>query len=50
MAKYNFGKAEKDNYNGMDEYCGTDYYFTIDGEAWYSETIAEILDEVVGSH
>jgi len=50
MTKYNFGTAEKDNYNGMDEYCGTDYYFTIDGEAWYSETIAEILDEVVGSH
>lgn len=46
MTKYNFGKAEKDNYNGMDEYCGTDYYFTIDGEAWYGETIAEILDEV----
>jgi len=50
MYKYNFGKVEKDNYNGMEEYCGTDYYFTIDGETWYSETIAEILDEVVGSH
>jgi hypothetical protein len=50
MKKYNFGKHESDKYNGMEEYCGTDYYFTVDGETWYGETIAEILDEVVGSH
>ena len=50
MTKYNFGKDEIDNYNGMEEYCGTDYYFTIDGETWYSETIAEILDDIIGSH
>ena len=50
MGKYNFGTYESDNYNGMEEYCGTDYYFTVDGETWYGETIAEILDEVVGSH
>jgi hypothetical protein len=43
-------KHESDKYNGMEEYCGTDYYFTVDGETWYGETIAEILDEVVGSH
>lgn len=50
MTKYNFGKYESDNYNRMDEYCGTDYYFTVDGGIWYSETIVEILDSVVGSH
>ena len=50
MAKYNFGKSESDNYNGMEEYIGTDYYFTVDGEPWYGETIAEILDEIVGEH
>jgi hypothetical protein len=50
MNKYNFGKYESGNYNGMDEPCGTDYYFTVDGKIWYAETIAEILDEVVGSH
>lgn len=50
MTKYNFGKHESNNYNGMEEYCGTDYYFTVDGEPWYIETIAEILDEVVGTH
>jgi hypothetical protein len=49
MNKYNLGKKESDNYNGMEEYCGTDYYFTVDGETWFSETIEEILDEVVGS-
>lgn len=30
----------------MDEYCGSDCYFTIDGETWYGETVSEILDEV----
>ncbi len=47
MNKYNFGKSESDNYNGMEEYCGTDYYFTVDGETWHCETIAEILHEVL---
>ena len=46
MNKYNFGKHESDNYNGMEEYCGTDYYFIVDGEPWYAETISEILDDV----
>lgn len=46
--KYNFGKDEMDNYDGEEEYCGTDYYFTIDGEAWYLETIDEILSEAFG--
>ena len=50
MTKYNFCKHESYNYNGMEEYCGTDYYFTVDGETWYNQTIAEILDEIVGSH
>jgi hypothetical protein len=49
MNKYNFGKYESDNYNGMEEYVGTDYYFTIDGETWYGETITEILDDIIGS-
>ena len=47
MKKYNFGKDESDNYNGMEEYCGTDYYFVVGGETWYADTIAEILDECV---
>jgi hypothetical protein len=47
MEKYNFGKDESDIYNGMEDYCGTDYYFVVDGETWYSETIGEILDECV---
>ncbi len=50
MTKYNFGKYESDNYNGWEEYCGTDYYFIVDGTPWYGETIAEILDEIVGEH
>ena len=50
MTKYNFGQCESDNYNGMEEYYGTDYHFTVDGVPWYGETIAEILDEIVGEH
>ncbi|MCH8067839.1 MAG: hypothetical protein IID16_01000 [Candidatus Marinimicrobia bacterium] len=46
MAKYNVGKHESDNYDGMEEYCGTDYYFVIDGEIWYHETISEIMDKL----
>ena len=50
VSKYNFGKTEIDNWNGMEEYCGTDYYFIVDSEPWYGETIAEIFNEFVGSH
>ena len=46
MNKYNFGKHESDNYDGMDQYCGTDCYFSVEGYIWYSETVSEILDEV----
>ena len=46
MNKYNFGKQEINNYNGTDDFCGTDIYFTVDGYVWYGETISEILDEV----
>jgi|JI10StandDraft_1071094.scaffolds.fasta_scaffold75596_3 hypothetical protein len=48
--KYNLGKQEHDNYNGMEEYCGTDYYFTVDGEGFYSQTINEFLDDVFCSN
>ena len=48
IIRKNYLKHENDNYNGMDEYSGTDYYFTIDGETWYGETIDEILDDIVG--
>ena len=47
MSKYDFGKDESDQYNGMEEYCGTDYYFVVNGETWYGETISEIIDEIV---
>jgi len=45
MKKYNFEIHESDNYNGMDEYCGTDCYFSVEGYIWYSETISEILND-----
>lgn len=45
--KYNFGIHESDNYNGMEEHCGTDLYFIVDGDTYYSETIEEILDILI---
>ena len=47
MNKYDFGKHESDQYNGMEEYCGTNYYFVVNGETWYGETIIEIIDEII---
>lgn len=44
--KYNFGKHESDNYNGLDEFCGTDRYFIVYGETFYGETIDEIMNNV----
>jgi len=43
--KYDFGTHESDNYNGMDEFCGTDLYFTVDGYIWYGETVEEMIKE-----
>ena len=50
MNKYNFGKYQSDNYDGFEEYIGTDYYFTVDGKPYRGETIAEIIDGVAGAH
>ena len=48
MDKYKFGRKEIDQYNGMEEYCGTNIYLTIDGEAWYSQSLSEIVTEIFG--
>lgn len=50
MAKYNFGISECPNYNGTEDYCGSDYYFVVNGETWYGDTIAQILDEAMVAH
>jgi hypothetical protein len=47
--KYNFGIKESDNYNGMEEYCGTDIYLTVDGHTWYGQTLDEIMEQVFES-
>lgn len=50
MTKYNFGIHESHNYNGMEEHCSTDYYFVVDSENWYGETISDILNECLWNH
>lgn len=47
MVKYEVGKYESDDYNGMDEYCGTTVYLTINGEINWTEDIHEILDDCI---
>lgn len=48
MDKYKFGKKKCDQYNGMEEYCGTNIYLTIDGGAWYAQSLSEIVTEIFG--
>ena len=47
LKKYKFGKHEMHDYNEADEYCGSDYYFVVDGKIWYGESIDEILDTCI---
>lgn len=46
--KYNFGIEEVDDYDEYMDYCGMNYHFVIEGETWHSETIHEILNEIIG--
>lgn len=46
MNKYNIETEGYDNYNGMEEYSGTDYYFFVDGCPMYAQTVNEILEEL----
>jgi len=47
MVKYEVGKYESDDYNGMDEYCGTTIYLTINGEINWAEDINEIMNDCI---
>lgn len=48
--KYDFEVKEHDQYNGMEEYCGTTKYLKHKDEEnpYYSESIAEIIEEIFG--
>lgn len=48
MDKYKLGRKESDQYNEMEEYCGTVIYLTVDGEAWYSQSLSEIITDIFG--
>jgi hypothetical protein len=45
--KHNISVGESDNYDGEDLYCGTDYYFAVDGLVWYGKTIPEFLKGII---
>jgi len=47
MVKYKVGKYESDNYNGIEEYCGTTTYLTINGEVNYTEDLNELIDDCI---
>ena len=46
MNKYNIETDGHDNYGDKEEYCGTSYYFYIDGCPMYAQTVEEILEEL----
>ena len=50
LAKYDFEIKEHDQYNGMEEYCGTTKYFKDkeDNDPYYSESVAEIIQDIFG--
>jgi len=45
MVKYEVGKYEIDDYNGMNEYRGTTIYLTINGEIDWTQDINEIMND-----
>jgi hypothetical protein len=45
MVKYKVGKFESEKYNGMEKYCGTRTYLTINGEVNYKEYLNELIDD-----
>ena len=47
MNKYNFGMHESQDYNGRDEYCGSNYYFKLEDEVWYWENLHEMINEII---
>lgn len=50
--KYGFGKHESPDYNGAEEYCGSEFYFTFaedeHEEPYYLETVGDIFKDVFG--
>ena len=44
--KYKITLYESDQYNGMDEYVGTDQYFVFEGDRYYVNTVEQIIRKV----
>lgn len=47
VLKYDLEVDESENYDVNEEYCGSDYYFIINGCTVYDETISEILRDCI---
>lgn len=48
VAKYGFERKEHDQYNGSERYIGFNVYYKINGEPYYNQTLAELIEEVFG--
>jgi hypothetical protein len=46
MNKHKITFAENEQYDGHENYCGSDLYFAVDGEIYWSKMVAEILNEL----
>lgn len=47
VKKYDIGTWETDQYNGMEEFIGTDIYFTFSGVSDVRQTIDEVIEEIL---
>jgi len=47
IKKYKLTSKGLANYNGLDEYINTEYFFVVNGETWHHQSIEEIVNESV---
>lgn len=43
--KYKISIYESANYDGNEEYCGSDYFIKVDSKVIYDDTLNEVIDE-----
>jgi len=47
FSKYNFGIKETDNYDNEENYQSTEFYFIVDGDPYYIDTIQDIINDCI---
>ena len=47
LKKYNVGISESDNYNSIEEYCGTTIYLTINELVYYKDDLNDFIKNII---